>query len=208
MGGSNGNLNGLVQSFLLAAFFGLVGTVVMGMLGNMGWAAAGGLGAALAGLLALFFAVVLGGPTQQIGSAPQSPVVAQAVATPAMATPLMASPLMAPVAAMVPALDDAAVAAAGAGVKPAGMSAPRHGKADDLKHIEGIGPVLEKLCHEMGIYHFDQIAGWGAGEVAWMNGNLKGFKGRVGRDKWVAQARLIGSVGMDEFKRRAETNDY
>ena len=112
----------------------------------------------------------------------------------------------APVALVV--VDDAAVAAAGAGTKPKALSGPRGGKADNLKDIEGIGPVLEKLCHDMGIFHFDQIAGWGPGEVAWMNGNLKGFKGRVGRDKWVAQARLIGSVGMEEFKRRAATNNY
>ena len=63
-------------------------------------------------------------------------------------------------------------------------------------------------CHELGIYHFDQIASWGAAEVAWMDSNLKGFKGRVTRDKWVAQAKLIGEVGMEEFLRRAKTNDY
>ena len=51
-------------------------------------------------------------------------------------------------------------------------------------------------------------SGWEAPEVAWMNSNLKGFKSRVSRDKWVAQARLIGEVGIEEFKRRAETNDY
>jgi NADH-quinone oxidoreductase subunit E len=92
--------------------------------------------------------------------------------------------------------------------KPAGLSAPRGGKADDLKVIEGVGPAMEKLLNEHGIYHLDQIAGWGPAEVAWMDGNLKGFKGRVTRDKWVAQAKLIGEVGMEEFLRRAKTNDY
>jgi NADH-quinone oxidoreductase subunit E len=94
------------------------------------------------------------------------------------------------------------------GVKPAGLKAARKGKADDLQRIEGIGPVLEKLCHELGFFHFDQIAGWGAPEVAWMDQNLKGFKGRVTRDKWVAQAKLILEVGVEEFLRRAKTNDY
>ncbi|NBO20832.1 MAG: NADH-quinone oxidoreductase subunit E, partial [Rhodobacteraceae bacterium] len=79
---------------------------------------------------------------------------------------------------------------------------------DDLKAIEGIGPALEALCHELGIFHFDQIATWGADEIAWMDTNLKGFKGRVSRDKWVAQAKLIIEVGMEEFLRRAKTNDY
>jgi NADH-quinone oxidoreductase subunit E len=98
--------------------------------------------------------------------------------------------------------------AAEAGTKPQGLGAARGGQADDLKKIEGIGPVLEKLCHSLGIFHYDQIAAWGPAEVAWMDGNLKGFRGRVTRDKWVAQAKLIGEVGMDEFLRRAKTNDY
>jgi NADH-quinone oxidoreductase subunit E len=60
----------------------------------------------------------------------------------------------------------------------------------------------------LGIYQFDQIAAWGAAEVAWMDSNLKGFKGRVTRDRWVRQASLIGEVGIDEFLRRAKMNDY
>lgn len=94
------------------------------------------------------------------------------------------------------------------GEQPAALSAPRDGTGDDLKIIEGIGPALEKLCHSLGIFHYDQIAAWSPAEVAWMDGNLKGFKGRVTRDKWVAQAKLIGDVGIPEFLERAKTNDY
>jgi NADH-quinone oxidoreductase subunit E len=108
-----------------------------------------------------------------------------------------------------------AVAAAGPtpaeateGTRPQGLTAARNGQPDDLKTIEGIGPVLEKLCHDLGFFHFDQIAGWGPAEVAWMDSNLKGFKGRVTRDKWVAQAKIICTAGMEEFLRRAKTNDY
>lgn len=96
----------------------------------------------------------------------------------------------------------------GADVQPQALSGPRDGKADALQEIEGIGPALEKLCHDLGIYHFDQIAGWSAAEIAWMDGNLKGFKGRVTRDKWVAQARLIVTEGVAAFRVRAKTNDY
>jgi predicted flap endonuclease-1-like 5' DNA nuclease len=100
------------------------------------------------------------------------------------------------------------MAASGGPAKPLGLPGPRGGQADALQEIEGIGPVLEKLCHDLGIYHFDQIAGWGAGEIAWMDSNLKGFKGRVSRDRWVAQARIIGTEGLDAFRIRAKTNDY
>jgi NADH-quinone oxidoreductase subunit E len=101
-----------------------------------------------------------------------------------------------------------AAAATAVASKPVGLAAARKGQPDDLKKIEGIGPALEKLCNEMGIFHFDQIAAWGASEIDWMDGNLKGFKGRVTRDKWVAQAKLIGEIGMDAFLIRAKTNDY
>lgn len=97
---------------------------------------------------------------------------------------------------------------AGTGVKPASLATARGGVPDDLKAIEGIGPVLERLCHELGFFHFDQIAGWSADEIAWVDQNLKGFKGRVTRDKWVAQARIIVEHGLAEFLRRAKSNDY
>lgn len=79
------------------------------------------------------------------------------------------------------------------GVKPAGLTAPRDGKADDLKLIVGIGPKLEALCHRLGFFHFDQIAHWTEGEIAWVDENLEGFKGRVTRDKWVAQAKVLAA---------------
>ncbi|WP_283177390.1 NADH-quinone oxidoreductase subunit NuoE [Gemmobacter sp. 24YEA27] len=94
------------------------------------------------------------------------------------------------------------------GKQPEALQGPRGGAADDLKEIEGIGPVLERLCHELGFFHFDQIAGWSDDEVTWVDHNLKGFKGRVTRDKWVAQAKLIMAEGLDAFRIRAKTNDY
>ncbi len=82
-------------------------------------------------------------------------------------------------------------------VEPARLDAPREGGPDDFKRIRGVGPVLEEMLHGMGIYHFDQIAGWGPGEVAWADDNLQGFKGRVSRDDWVGQARELASGGTE-----------
>ena len=75
--------------------------------------------------------------------------------------------------------------------KPAGLAAARGGRADDLKIIKGIGPKLEVLCHRLGYFHFDQIAAWTPAEVAWVDDNLEGFKGRVTRDEWVKQAMAL-----------------
>jgi predicted flap endonuclease-1-like 5' DNA nuclease len=147
-------------------------------------------------------------PTPPAAASP----IAETAPQPAAYVAAQPAPLATPVAQPEPTAQTfetpAPVMAPVAEVKPVGLPGPRAGKPDDLQIIEGIGPVLEKLCHELGIYHFDQIAGWGAAETAWMDGNLKGFKGRVTRDKWVRQAALIGAVGIEEFQRRAKTNDY
>ena len=101
----------------------------------------------------------------------------------------------------------APVVAAEGGTKPEALSAAREGGADDLKRIRGIGPKLEILCNDLGFYHFDQIAGWSADEVAWVDSNLKGFKGRVTRDNWVEQAKLLASGGETEFSKRVDGGD-
>ena len=90
---------------------------------------------------------------------------------------------------------EAKAAGQAGGVKPAGLTAPKGGRADDLKLILGIGPKLEALCHRLGFYHFEQIANWKAGEIAWVDDNLEGFKGRVSRDKWVVQAKILAAGG-------------
>ncbi len=93
------------------------------------------------------------------------------------------------------------------GIRPAGLDAPREGKADDLKLIKGIGPKMEKLCNSMGFWHFDQVAAWTDDEVAWVDANLEGFKGRVTRDAWVAQAKVLAGGGETEFSKRVEDGD-
>lgn len=90
------------------------------------------------------------------------------------------------------------------GTKPATLKAARDGKADNLKEIKGIGPKLEKLCNSLGFYHFDQIAAWNADEVAWVDANLEGFKGRVTRDTWVAQAKILADGGETEFSKKVD----
>lgn len=91
--------------------------------------------------------------------------------------------------------------------QPEGLSEAREGGPDDLKKIKGVGPKLETLLHELGVFHFDQIAGWGAEEVAWVDENLQGFKGRVSRDNWVDQAAKLAAGEVTEFSKRVEDGD-
>ncbi|MBR9765214.1 MAG: NADH-quinone oxidoreductase subunit E [Rhodobacteraceae bacterium] len=93
--------------------------------------------------------------------------------------------------AAAPAISSEAIEAAGDGEKPEALDGPRDGTADDLKKISGVGPKLESVLNDIGVYHFDQIAAWDAAQVAWADQNLVGFKGRVSRDDWVGQARAL-----------------
>lgn len=89
-------------------------------------------------------------------------------------------------------------------IRPASLDGPRDGQADDLKQIKGIGPKLEALCHDLGFYHFDQIAAWTTDEAAWVDENLTGFNGRVSRDNWVEQARVLAQGGETDFSSRVD----
>ncbi|PCI87267.1 MAG: NADH-quinone oxidoreductase subunit NuoE [Hyphomicrobiales bacterium] len=78
--------------------------------------------------------------------------------------------------------------------KPKMLKAARRGKADDLKKISGVGPKIEGILQELGVYHFDQIASWDAAQVAWVDAQLK-FKGRIDREDWIAQAKKFVEEG-------------
>lgn len=88
------------------------------------------------------------------------------------------------------------------GEMPEMLAAARDGGADDLKQIKGVGPKMQTMLNEMGVYHFDQVAGWSADEVSWVDQNLKGFKGRVSRDNWVEQAATLAAGGETEFSKK------
>jgi NADH-quinone oxidoreductase subunit E len=70
------------------------------------------------------------------------------------------------------------------------LPTPRATGADDLKKIVGIGPKLEGVLNGLGFWHFDQVAAWGAAEIAWVDARIA-FKGRIIREDWVAQARTL-----------------
>ena len=97
-----------------------------------------------------------------------------------------------------------ALGASGPGKKPRTMKAPRKAGADDLKMIKGVGPKMEALLNALGFFHFDQIAKWSEAEVAWVDQNLEGFKGRVSRDNWVEQAGVLANGGETEFASRVK----
>lgn len=75
---------------------------------------------------------------------------------------------------------------------PAPAPAPT-GEADDLKKIKGVGPKLVTMLKEQGITTYAQIAAWSDADVARIDDTLGRFKGRIERDQWVEQAKLLAA---------------
>jgi predicted flap endonuclease-1-like 5' DNA nuclease len=62
---------------------------------------------------------------------------------------------------------------------------------DDLKLIVGVGPVLERMLHQLGVTAFRQIAYWTESDIDAFDAKLHEFPGRIRRDGWVTQAREL-----------------
>lgn len=75
------------------------------------------------------------------------------------------------------------------------------GPSDDLTKINGIGPKLDELCQSLGVRRFDQISAWSAADVAEVDQYLK-IKGRIDRDQWVDQAKLLAAGNLTEWETR------
>jgi large subunit ribosomal protein L21 len=74
-------------------------------------------------------------------------------------------------------------------------AAPKAKKAaasdgDDLTTISGVGPVIVKKLHGEGVTTFAQIAAWTDADVEAIEEKLS-FKGRVGREEWIKQAKEL-----------------
>ncbi|TPK77104.1 ATP-binding cassette domain-containing protein [Mesorhizobium sp. B2-4-15] len=123
------------------------------------------------------------------------------VAKPEQATkPAPAAKPVAKAAAKKPAAKAPAAKAEGVSNR---LAAPRGGKADNLTRIKGIGAVNEKKLNEHGIFHFDQIGAWKKADVEAAEAYLA-FDGRIAREDWVKQARLLAQGKDTEFSRRVD----
>ncbi len=72
--------------------------------------------------------------------------------------------------------------------QPRILSAALYGSKDNLRLIKGIGPKLENLLNDNGVYYFWQVAEWNDRDIDIIDERLDVFKGRIGRDGWVRQA--------------------
>ena len=82
----------------------------------------------------------------------------------------------------------------------------RPAQFEDLKRIRGIGVLIEKRLNQLGVVSYEQIANWTADEIARVSQSLD-FKGRIERENWVEQARILASGGATEFSRRVDRGE-
>jgi predicted flap endonuclease-1-like 5' DNA nuclease len=76
-------------------------------------------------------------------------------------------------------------------------------EVDDLKRIRGIGVLIEKKLNSLGVTHYEQVANWTGADIERIS-NILDFKGRIERENWIEQARILATGGQTEFSRRNE----
>jgi large subunit ribosomal protein L27 len=74
-------------------------------------------------------------------------------------------------------------------------------KQDDLKRIGGVGKVIEGKLYALGITSFEQIANLSEEGIEKVDAVLN-FKGRIKRDDWLAQAKVLSEGGETEFSQK------
>jgi len=120
--------------------------------------------------------------------------------------PREAAPVEAPPPAWAPADHDGDAEITDAPPIEPAAAAPRAFAAgrttDDLMMIKGIGPQIDALLRSLGFERFEQIAGWMPEDIERVDASLGEFKGRIIRDEWIAQARLLAAGDLAAFNQR------
>jgi len=130
-----------------------------------------------------------------------APIVARDPVTPTPAAEMLAGAGIAAAAgaeleveeAEQPAPSPAATAAAAAAAAT---------DADDLTRIKGVGPKLAALLQSLGVTSFAQVAAWDDAEIDRIDAQLGRFEGRIRRDDWTTQARLLAAGDMAAYEAR------
>ena len=74
--------------------------------------------------------------------------------------------------------------------------------ADDLTRLKGVGPKLAAQLQDLGVTSFAQIAAWDEADIDRIDDQLGRFKGRIRRDNWIEQAKLLNSGDTTAYEAR------
>jgi predicted flap endonuclease-1-like 5' DNA nuclease len=104
-----------------------------------------------------------------------------------------------PIAAAAPLDASPAALAADLTPEPAAPPAPPEPPAlaaaasPDLTQLKGLGPKLAATLAELGFTRIDQIAALTPDAATDLDSRLGAFQGRMARDRWIEQARLLSA---------------
>ena len=136
-----------------------------------------------------------------------TPPPAALMSTPAAATsaaPAKSAAARKPAATKTAAKAAAPKKAAAPAAKKAAAPQAASGKADNLRRLIGIGPVNERLLKGLGVTTYAQIAAWTDADVKRVE-EILNFDGRIAREKWIEQAKLLAAGNETEFARQFPT---
>ena len=72
----------------------------------------------------------------------------------------------------------------------------------DLSRLKGVGPKLIAQLEELGVTSVAQVAQWDEAEIARIDAQLGRFAGRIAKDDWVGQARLLAHGDKTAYEER------
>ena len=104
------------------------------------------------------------------------------------------------------ALIDAGTPAPSLDSKVSAEQARSANSGDDLTRIKGLGPKIATMLNEMGVNRFAQIAAWTDSDIEKIDSRLGKFQGRIRRDAWVDQAKLLNSGDESGFSAKFGQN--
>lgn len=87
-----------------------------------------------------------------------------------------------------------------AAAKP--KAAPKPVIPDNLELLKGVGPKLNTLLKSLGVTSFEQVANWSAADIRDIDSRLGTFAGRISRDNWVDQAKLLVAGDVKGFEKK------
>jgi predicted flap endonuclease-1-like 5' DNA nuclease len=87
-------------------------------------------------------------------------------------------------------------------VKVKAPATPKIVIPDNLELLKGIGPKLNASLKSIGITQFAQVAAWKAADIKEVDAKLGNFAGRVSRDNWVDQAKLLSKGDVVNFEKK------
>lgn len=99
-------------------------------------------------------------------------------------------------------IDSAPAASSPVSPVPAPAPVAAAGSGDDLTRIKGVGPKLRDLLASLGVTRFEQVAGWSEADIDRIDAQLGQFEGRIRRDNWVEQAKLLAAGDMAGYESR------